>query len=450
MWKVGGTYTQALERVVYWLEQAISVAENDAQRRALELLVQYYRSGDLRDFDAYNIAWVKDTASRVDAINGFIEVYNDPLGMRGSFESVVSFRDDEATRRIAAIASNAQWFEDNSPIMPAHREDERHGYHGQGDHGRLRNRRRVAGFGERHQPAELGLDPRGARQQVCRALEHSRPRTTPRRTPRSTNSPRPSKRSRARSSGPSSSGNLFVDMHEVIGHASGIINAGIGTPTETLKQYYSPLEEGRADLVALYYLMDPKLIELGVMPSIDVGLQQYDNYFRSGLLTQLYRIEPGKNLEEAHMRNRQMIAAWVYERAQTDSAVERITRDGKTYFVVHDYQRVRELFGELLREVQRIKSEGDFAAGQALIENYGTIVDRELHAEVLRRHEPLDVAAFSGFINPRLVPVMASGTNEITDVRVNYPRISRSRCSSTGRVTRSCRTSTDAASHRRL
>jgi dipeptidyl-peptidase-3 len=213
-------------------------------------------------------------------------------------------------------------------------------------------------------------------------------------------------------------GNLFVDMHEVIGHASGVVDAGIGTPTETLKQYYSPLEEGRADLVALYYLMDPKLIEIGVMPSLDVAMQQYDSYFRN-LLTQLYRIEPGKNLEEAHMRNRQMIAAWVLEKA--DGAVERITRDGETYFVVRDYQRVRQLFGELLREVQRIKSEGDFAAGQALIENYGTVVDRELHAEVLRRFEPLDVAAFSGFINPRLVPVTAPGTDEITDVRVEYP-----------------------------
>jgi dipeptidyl-peptidase-3 len=216
-------------------------------------------------------------------------------------------------------------------------------------------------------------------------------------------------------------GNLFVDMHEVIGHASGVVNAGIGTPPETLKQYYSPLEEGRADLVALYYLMDPKLVEIGVMPSLDVGMQQYDAYFRNGLLTQLYRIEPGKNLEEAHMRNRQMIAAWVFEKAQTANAVERTTRDGETFFVVRDYQRVRELFGELLREVQRIKSEGDFAAGQALIEDYGTVVDREVHAEVLRRYEPLDVAAFSGFVNPRLVPVTAPGTDEITDVRVDYP-----------------------------
>jgi dipeptidyl-peptidase-3 len=216
-------------------------------------------------------------------------------------------------------------------------------------------------------------------------------------------------------------GNLFTDMHEVIGHASGVVEPEVATPTETLKQYYSPLEEGRADLVALYYLMDPKLVEIGVMPTLDVGRQQYDAYFRNGLLTQLYRIQPGKNLEEAHMRNRQMVAAWVFERARADNAVERVTRDGETFFVVHDYERTRELFGELLREVQRVKSEGDFAAGQALIENYGTVVDPTLHAEVLRRYEALDVPAFSGFINPVLVPVRAPGSDEITDIVVEYP-----------------------------
>jgi dipeptidyl-peptidase-3 len=420
VWKVGGTYTQALERVVSWLEQAISVAENDAQRRALELLVQYYRSGDLRDFDAYNIAWVKDTASRVDAINGFIEVYNDPLGMRGSFESVVSFRDDEATRRIASIAGSAQWFEDNSPIMPAHRKTNVTGITG-----KVITVVSEAGDASPVSPSGINLPNSG----WIRAEHGSKSVVLSNIRAANDASPNPALDEFAASAEEIArakqwaelGGNLFVDMHEVIGHASGVVNAGIGTPTETLKQYYSPLEEGRADLVALYYLMDPKLIEIGVMPSLDVGMQQYDNYFRSGLLTQLYRIEPGKNLEEAHMRNRQMIAAWVFEKAQADRGVERITRDGETFFVVRDYQRVRELFGELLREVQRIKSEGDFAAGQALIENYGTVVDGELHAEVLRRHEPLDVAAFSGFINPRLVPVMAPGTNEITDVRVDYP-----------------------------
>ena len=420
VWKVGGMYTQAIERVVYWLEQAIPVAENEAQRRALELLVEYYRSGDLADFDAYNIAWVADTASSVDAVNGFIEVYNDPLGMRGSFESVVSFRDDEATRRIAAIASNAQWFEDNSPIMADHKKANVTGITG-------KVITVVSETGDASPVSASGINlPNSG---WIRAEHGSKSVVLSNIRAANDASPNPAldefaasaeEVERAKQWG-ELGGNLFVDMHEVIGHASGVVEREVATPTETLKQYYSPLEEGRADLVALYYLMDPKLVEIGVMPSLDVGMQQYDAYFRNSLLTQLYRIEPGKNLEEAHMRNRQMIAAWVYEKAQADGAVERITRDGETFFVVRDYERVRQLFGELLREVQRIKSEGDFAAGQALIESYGTVVDQELHAEVLRRYEPLDVKAFSGFINPRLVPVTAPGTDEIMDVRVEYP-----------------------------
>ncbi|MEX2366555.1 MAG: hypothetical protein WD601_08115, partial [Pseudohongiellaceae bacterium] len=214
-------------------------------------------------------------------------------------------------------------------------------------------------------------------------------------------------------------GHLFTDMHEVIGHASGRINPGVGTATETLRQYASPLEEGRADLVALYYLMDPMLVDIGVMPTLDVGRAEYDSYIRNGLMTQLYRIEPGEQIEEAHMRNRQAIASWVYERGRPENVIARRTRDGKTYFVINDYQRLRELFGELLREHQRIKSEGDFAAAQALIENYGTRVDPQLHEEVLARYEPLNIAAYSGFINPRLVPLMEGG--EIVDVEIQYP-----------------------------
>jgi dipeptidyl-peptidase-3 len=420
VWKVGGRYTQALERVVYWLEQAIAVAEDDDQRRALELLVKYYRSGDLADFDAYNIAWVADTASRVDAINGFIEVYNDPLGMRGSYESVVSFRDDEATRRIGAIAAQAQWFEDNSPILPRHRKANVTGVTG-----KVITVVSETGDSSPVSPSGINLPNSG----WIRAEHGSKSVVLANIRAANDASPNPALEEFAASADEVArskqwaelGSNLFVDMHEVIGHASGVVDPEVGTPTETLKQYYSPLEEGRADLVALYYLMDPKLIEIGVMPSLDVGKQQYDAYFRAGLLTQLQRIEPGKNLEEAHMRNRQMIAAWVLEKAQADNSVERITRDGETFFVVHDYERVRDLFGELLREVQRIKSEGDFAAGQALIESYGTVVDPALHAEVLRRYEPLNVAPFSGYINPRLTPVRAPGSEEITDVLVDYP-----------------------------
>jgi len=340
--------------------------------------------------------------------------------MRGSYESVVSFRDDEATRRIGAIASIAQWFEDNSPLMAEHKKTNVTGITG-----KVITVVSETGDASPNSPSGINLPNSG----WIRAEHGSKSVVLSNIRAANDASPNPALEefaaspevlARARQWG-ELGGNLFVDMHEVIGHASGVVNPGVGTPTETLRQYYSPLEEGRADLVALYYLLDPKLIEIGVMPSLDVGKQQYDYYFRNGLLTQLYRIEPGKNLEEAHMRNRQMVVAWVLEKARADNAVERVTRDGETFVVVHDYERVRELFGELLREVQRIKSEGDFAAGQALIENYGTRVDPALHAEVILRYEPLDVPPFSGFINPRLKPARAPGSDEITDVLVEYP-----------------------------
>lgn len=419
-WKVGGMYTQAIERVVYWLEQAITVAENDKQRAALELLVKYYQTGDLADFDAYNIAWVADTESVVDVTNSFIEVYDDPLGMRGSYESVVSFRDEESTRRIGAIANYAQRFEDNSPIMPEHKKADVNGIIGKAI-------RVVSETGDASPATPIGINlpnsgwiraEHGSKSVSLSNITDAYNASDTGAAAEFTFSEEELARTREYSE---LAGHLHTDMHEVIGHASGVVNPGVGTPTETLKQYYSSLEEGRADLVALYYVMDPLLVEIGVMPSLDVGMTEYDGYIRGGLMTQLYRIEPGKNLEEAHMRNRQMIAAWVYEKGQPDNVIERVTRDGETFFVINDYQKLRTLFGDLLREVQRIKSEGDFAAGQALIENYGTKVDPELHAEVLRRYATLNVAPFSGFINPRLVPVTAPGSDEITDIRVEYP-----------------------------
>jgi len=422
VWKVGGMYSPAIEQIVYWLEQAITVAENTAQRSALEKLVTYYRSGDLADFDAYNIAWVADTDSTIDVSNGFIEVYNDPLGYRGSYESVVSIRDVEATRRIGAIANLAQWFEDNSPMMDEHKKESVVGITGKaiivvsesGDASpstpvgiNLPNSAWIrADYGSKSVSLSNITDAFNAtpgksleefswsREEIDRGLTWGELR-----------------------------GHLHTDMHEVIGHASGRTNAGVGTVTETLKQYASAMEEGRADLVALYYMMDPMLIEIGVMPTLDVGKAEYEGYIRSGLLTQLYRIEPGKNIEEAHMRNRQEIASWVYEKGSPDNVIERKERDGKTYFVINDFEKLRDLFGQLLREHQRIKSEGDFAAAQDLIENYGTRVDPQLHAEVLERYATLDQAAYSGFINPRLMPVIESGPNgvEITDVKVENP-----------------------------
>jgi dipeptidyl-peptidase-3 len=419
-WKVGGMYTQAIERIVYWLQQAITVAENDKQRKALELLVKYYQTGDLADFDAYNIAWVEDSDSVVDVTNSFIEVYSDPLGMRGSYESVVSIRDEESTRRIGAIANYAQWFEDNSPIMAEHKKTDVTGILGKAI-------TVVSETGDASPATPIGInlpnsgwirEEHGSKSVSLSNITDAYNASDTGAAAEFTFSEEELARTREYSE---LAGHLHTDMHEVIGHASGIVNPGVGTPTETLKQYYSSLEEGRADLVALYYTMDPILIEIGVMPSLEVGMAEYDSYIRGGLMTQLYRIEPGKNLEEAHMRNRQMIAQWVYEKGRPDNVIERVSRDSKTYFVIRDYQKLRALFGELLKEVQRIKSEGDFAAGQALIENYGTKVDPELHAEVLRRYATLNVAPFSGFINPSLLPVIEPGSTEITDVIVEYP-----------------------------
>ncbi|MEX0965493.1 MAG: hypothetical protein WDZ52_15815 [Pseudohongiellaceae bacterium] len=418
VWRVGGMYSEALEQVVYWLERAIGVAENDKQQKALELLVKYYRSGDLEDFDAYNIAWVEDIESTVDVINGFIEVYNDPLGYRGSFESVVSFRDAEATKRISAIGERAQWFEDNSPILPEHKKANVTGIDG-------KVITVVMESGDASPATPIGINlPNSS---WIRA-EHGSKSVSLGNIVSAYNSS-PSKtleefafseeeilRSRTHSE---QAGDLHTDMHEVIGHASGKINPGVGTTRETLRQYASTLEEGRADLVALYYILDPMLIEIGVMDSLDVGRSEYDAYIRGGAMLQLYRLQPGELVEEAHMRNRQLVALWSYEQGRAENVIERVVRDGKTYFVVNDYEKLREIFGRLLQEIQRIKSEGDFEAARNLVENYGTQVDEELHAEVLERYAALDVAPYSGFINPRIGADDQDGN--VSNVRIEYP-----------------------------
>jgi dipeptidyl-peptidase-3 len=418
VWHVGGMYSEALEHVVYWLERAIGAAENDKQRTTFELLVKYYRSGDLEDFDAYNIAWVADTDSAIDVINGFIEVYNDPLGYRGSFESVVSFRDAEATLRIAAIGERAQWFEDNSPIQDEHKKADVTGIDG-------KVITVVMESGDASPATPIGINlPNSS---WIRA-EHGSKSVSLGNIVSAYNSS-PSKtleefaytteeisRSRMHSE---QAGDLHTDMHEVIGHASGLINEGVGTTRETLRQYASTLEEGRADLVALYYILDPMLIEIGVMDSLDVGRTEYDSYIRGGAMLQLYRLQPGELVEEAHMRNRQLVALWSYEQGLEENVIERVVRDGKTFFVVNDYEKLRVIFGRLLQEIQRIKSEGDFEAARDLVENYGTQVDEELHAEVLQRYATLDVAPYSGFVNPRIVADDENGV--VSNVRVEYP-----------------------------
>lgn len=418
VWKIGGLYTEALERVAYWLEQAATVAENDAQREALEKLVAYYQSGDLEDWDAYNVAWVADTDSVVDTINGFIEVYNDPIGYRGSFESVVSFVDPVATERIDAIAREAQWFEDNSPIMEEHKKASVTGIVG-----KVINV--VVESGDASPATPIGINLPNA---SWIRRDHGSKSVSLANIVAAYDLVRGgAEREFAWDEAEIERGELYgeitsvltTDMHEVIGHASGQLNPGVAPMNETLGIYGSTLEEARADLVGLYYIIDPKLVELGLLPSVEAGYIAYDRYIRVGLMQQLNRIEPGNDIEEDHMRNRQMVAAWAYEQGLADNVIERLERDGKTYFVVRDYGRLRALFGELLRELQRIKSEGDFAAGRDLVETYGVKVEPELHAEVRERYAALDIPPYSGFINPKLIPVEQDG--ELVDVRIEYP-----------------------------
>ncbi len=420
VWKVGGMYSPAIEKIVYWLEKASQVAENDKQKKALDLLIKYYKTGDLKVFDEYNIAWVQDTNSLIDVVNGFIEVYGDPLGYRGSFESVVSVKDMEATKRIATISNNAQWFEDNSPIMDAHKKKNVKGVS-------AKVITVVVESGDASPSTPIGINlpnsnwiraEYGSKSVSLGNIIHSYNKVSEGSGMLEEFWYSQKDIELAKKYG-TIANDLHTDMHEVIGHASGKLEPGVGTPKETLKNYSSTLEEARADLVALYYILDPKLVEIGVMPSTDVGKVAYLRYILNGLMLQLRRLQPGENLEEAHMRNRQLIAKWAYEMGKADNVIEEVHKDGKTYFVINDYQKLRILFGRLLREIQRIKSQGDYKAARELVENYGVKVDPRLHEEVLQRFKKLNIAPYGGFINPRLVPVMEG--DEIVDVKVEYP-----------------------------
>jgi len=419
-WKVGGMYGPAIERIVGWLEKAVTVAENDNQKQALEHLIRFYRTGNIDDFDQYCIAWVTDTQSTIDAVNGFIETYVDPAGKRGGYESVVSMRDAEATKRIAAIAAQAQWFEDHSPILPGNKKEKVTGISAKVITiiGEVGDAAPATPIGINLPNAEWIREEYGSKSvslgniiEAYNAVQAKSPATD-----EFASSPEVAARMKKWGA---LAGDLRVDMHEVIGHASGRVNEGVAGPAETLKNYSHTLEEARADLVALYYVHDPKLIEIGVMPTLDAGKACYDAFIMNGLMQQLNRIKPGDNLQEAHMRNRQMIAGWALDKGQAEKVIERIDRDGKTYFRINDYDMLRTLFGQLLREIQRIKSEGDFAAGKALVEDYGVKVDQAMLAQVRARYKPLNLAPYYGFIQPRLVTVMKNG--EIADVVVQYP-----------------------------
>lgn len=420
VWRLGGMYTNSIEKIIYWLEKAVNVAENENQKLALNLLIEFYRTGELKLWDDYNIAWVKDVDSRIDVVNGFIEVYGDAIGKRASFESVVSMKDMEATKRIAAIAEQAQWFEDNSPIADEHKKREVRGITA-----KVITVIQEGGDAAPSTPIGINLpnanwirQKHGSKSVSLSNIVHSYNIVGAKSPMLKEFAENEAQMNRAREFG-ALAGDLHTDMHEVIGHASGQINPGIGDPDQTLKNYASTLEEARADLVALYYVMDPKLVEMGVMPSLEVGKAEYDNYIMNGLITQLTRLNIGENLEEAHMRNRQLNAKWAYEMGKKDNVIEFVKREGKTYVKINDYNKLRSLFGQLLKEIQRIKSEGDYKAATALVETYGVKVDQELLKEVKARFNKLNVAPYKGFIQPKLIPTMNG--DKVIDVVVEYP-----------------------------
>ena len=405
VYKSGGLYGTAIDRIIFWLEKAYGVAENPNQENALKLLITYYQTGDLATWDEYSVAWVKATEGNIDWINGFIEVYNDPKGYKGSFEAIVQIKYFDMSQKMSVLSEQAQWFEDNSPLMESHKKKEVKGV----------SYKTVivageAGDASPSTPIGVNLPNNNWIRQA-----HGSKSVSLGNVINAYNSAGGSGRLQEFAHDQEEvaleqaygqlADKLHTALHEVVGHASGQINPGVGTPKETLKSYKSTIEEGRADLFGLYYLMDPKLQELGLVTDWEAtGKAAYDGYIRNGLLTQLIRLNLGDDVEESHMRNRQWVSAWVFEKGADQGIIQKVVRDGKTYYDVQDYQKLRALFGELLRETQRITSEGDYQAAKDLVENYGVKVDQTIHAEILERDSQFKSAPYSGFINPILVP----------------------------------------------
>ena len=418
VWKVGGLYGEAIEHIVTELQAAIPFAENDAQKAIIEKLIAYYQTGDLKTFDAYSILWVEDTASEVDFVNGFIETYGDPLGMKASWESTVNFINKEATTRTKIISDNAQWFEDHSPVDARFKKEEVKGVSAKVI--------TVAMLGGDCYPATpIGINLPNA--DWIRRDHGSKSVTIENITEAYDKAAQgngfgeefiwsDTERTLIKQYG-FQSDNLHTDLHECLGHGSGKLLPG--TDPDALKAYSSTLEEARADLFALYYMADAKITELGLLPNEEAYKAAYYKYIMNGLMTQLVRIELGKDVTEAHMRNRQLIAKWAYEQGKADKVIEIAERDGKHYIVVNDYAKLRKLFGRLLAEVQRIKSEGDYAAGKALVENYGVKVDPTLHKEILERYTKLNLAPYKGFVNPQMKEVK-NAKGEVTDIVLDY------------------------------
>mgnify|MGYP000703818133 FL=1 len=418
VWKVGGLYGQAIDNIVYWLKKAEGVAENQEQKAVIAELIKYYKTGDLKTFDEYAILWVKDLNSLVDFVNGFTESYGDPLGMKASWESLVNFKDMEATHRTEIISGNAQWFEDHSPVDKQFKKDEVKGVSA-----KVITAAILAG--DLYPATAIGINLPNSN--WIRSHHGSKSVTIGNITDAYNKA--------ARGNGFNEefvysdaelqlidkyadlTGELHTDLHECLGHGSGKLLPGVDP--DALKAYGSTIEEARADLFGLYYVADSKLVELGLTPNADAYKAEYYTYLMNGLMTQLVRIEPGNNVEEAHMRNRQLIARWVFEKGAADKVVELVKKDGKTYVVVNDYEKLRALFGELLSEIQRIKSTGDYQGAHDLVENYAVKVDPALHAEVLERYKKLNLAPYKGFVNPKYEAVV-DAAGKITDIKVTY------------------------------
>ena len=418
VWYVGGKYSKELTRVVENLEKAAEYACNEHQKEIIDLLVQYYRTGDLALFDRYSIEWAKESAAPVDFINGFIEVYGDPLAYKASWESVVQIMDEEACKRTRKLADNALWFERNAPIDERFKKSEVVGIIARVVQAAMLG-------GDCHPATPIGInlpnaewirERYGSKSVTLDNITYAYNQTSLTSGVLDEFAYSEEEKELVRKYG-YLGGNVHTDLHECLGHGSGKMLPGVGQ--EALKNYYSTIEETRADLFALYYVMDPKLVELGVVPSLDVAKSEYCNYIRNGLMVQLTRVKLGNNLEESHMRNRQLIASWVYEKGKASNVIERVVRDGKTYFTIRDYDALRQLFGKLLAEIQRVKSEGDFEGARNLIEGYGVRIDPVLHQEVLERYRKLNVAPYAGFVNPEYKLVEKEGN--ITDVEITYP-----------------------------
>ena len=415
---LNGLYGPAIEKIIYWLEKAAGVAENDQQRKVIEKLIEYYQTGDLEKFDEYNILWVDDVESRTDFINGFIEVYSDPMGMKGSWESVVNFKDLAATKRTDTIAANAQWFEDNSPTDSRFKRKEVKGVTAKVITAAMLG-------GDTYPSTPIGINlpnanwirrTHGSKSVTLENITYAYDQASLGSGFGKEFSYSEEVLERAKKYG-AQAGNLHTDLHEVLGHASGQLLPGVSP--EALKNYHSPIEEARADLFALYYLMDDKMVELGLLPNLDAAKADYDRGIRNGLMTQLTRIQPGKTIEQAHMRSRALVSHWVYEKGKPENVISKEIKGEKTYIVINDHQKLRQLYGELLEEVQRITSEGDYEAARDLVETYGVQVDQELHKEVLERYSKLKLAPYGGFINPAYTPVIKNG--KIVDVKIEYP-----------------------------